>query len=204
LCIELYEIVVSFLSYRYFPHLFNTVENQEAVLDHLPDKELYMCDGMSVDGRAAFDTWYEEHQQDSFNFREEIVKYCISDVDILMESCLKFRALFKEISATPENPEGLDPLVEATTIASACSILIRSNYLEEKTIGIIPQKGYSNHNMQSCKAKRWLSWIAHSRKIDIAHSRNGSEKIIDGYRLDGYRVAEDGQEYCYEFNGCFW
>lgn len=163
-----------------------------------------MSESMSVEGKAKFDEWYEEHKDDHFNFREEIVKYCISDTDILLESCLKFRDIFKKISATPDNPEGLDPLAEATTIASACSILIRTNFLQEKTIGIIPQKGYSNHNLQSSKAKRWLSYIAHSRKIHIQHSRNGSEKVVGPYKLDGYREDDEGQEYCYKFNGCFW
>lgn len=103
---------------------------------------------MSVKGKAQFDIWYAEHSGDPFDFKHEIVKYCISDTDILLESCLKFRAIFKEISSTPENPGGIDPLTSATTIASACSLLIRTNFLQENTIGIIPMKG-NNHLFSS-------------------------------------------------------
>ena len=33
----------------FFPHLYNMVENQEIILDHLPDQSYYDPDGMSKD-----------------------------------------------------------------------------------------------------------------------------------------------------------
>lgn len=137
---------------------------------------------MSVDGKAAFDEWYEEHRNDPFNFQDELLRYCISDVDILLEGCLKFRAMFKEISVSDEWPEGIDPFASAITIASACNMLIRTHFLKPNTIGCIPTHGYSSKEPQSAQAKRWLTWIAHSKNLQIQHSRNGVEKKIGPYK----------------------
>ena len=43
----------------YFPHLFNTPDNQEYV-GPLPDMKYYMPETMSVSGRKAFETWHSE------------------------------------------------------------------------------------------------------------------------------------------------
>ncbi|KAG5869688.1 hypothetical protein JTB14_025715 [Gonioctena quinquepunctata] len=65
----------------------------------------------------------------------EIEEYCISDVDILTEFCLKFGELL--ISET-----NVCPFMEATTITSACNKEPRRNFLNPNTIGIIPKRGY--------------------------------------------------------------
>lgn len=36
------------------------------------------------------------------------------------------------------------------------------------------------------------------------HSRNGGEKQIGPYKVDGYRETETGDRTVYEFHGCFW
>jgi hypothetical protein len=42
------------LAKGYFPHLFNTTENQTLVLEHLPDVHFYHHDGMKPDKRKGF------------------------------------------------------------------------------------------------------------------------------------------------------
>ena len=40
----------------------------------------------------------QEKGEYKFNFQEELVAHCRSDVDILMQGCSEFRRLFKEIT----------------------------------------------------------------------------------------------------------
>ena len=50
-------------------------------------------------------------------------------------------------------------------------------------------------------AIKWLSYEMESEDIYIQHVRNGGEKRVGKYLLDGYC-----EEYhaAYEFQGCFW
>ena len=54
---------------------------------------------------------------------------------------------------------------------------------------------------------QWLKFISWKNNIFIQHAKNGGEKKLGNYRLDGYsevnfngRLIKTG----YEFNGCFW
>ena len=46
----------------YFPHFFNTKENQNAVLPCLPDVQYYDPDSMSKEKRTEFLKWYEYNE----------------------------------------------------------------------------------------------------------------------------------------------
>ena len=46
-----------------------------------------------------------------------------------------------------------DPFAASITIASAVNIVFRRNYLQPKTIAIIPAQGYRKHDMQSAAAQ---------------------------------------------------
>jgi hypothetical protein len=47
---------------------------------------------------------------------------------------------------------GIDPLVDACTIASACNRVFRTNFLEKDTIGLVPPGGYRRSQRQSVVA----------------------------------------------------
>lgn len=68
--------------------------------------------------------------------------YCTSDVTILRQSDMKFRDNFMKLT-------GIDPLVEALTIASACNLEFRKNHLKPYTIGLIPPGGYFRRERHS-------------------------------------------------------
>lgn len=63
------------LAKGFFPHHFNTFENQ-AYVGPLPDIKYYTPEMMSSSVRACFMEWYEEHKNDVFDFQNEILKYC--------------------------------------------------------------------------------------------------------------------------------
>ena len=120
----------------YFPHFFNRKENQNYVSPR-PSVENYDPDGMSSKERQEFPRWYEELKNNDFTFyfQEDIVEYCPSDVDILRRCCLRFKQLMEETC-------NLDPLKYCCiTIASACDLVFRKEFLEEESIGRIPSQG---------------------------------------------------------------
>jgi len=187
----------------YFPHLFNTKGNQSVTLPHLPDIAYYNPDGMKVDKKDLFLKWYEEHRRDVFEFQKELLSYCRSDVDILRKGCLAFRQMFMTVTSKDENP-GIDPFENCITIASACNLVFRRNYLDHESIGIIPSDGYHLQQKQSMKALKWLQYLTKRKDINIIHARNGGEKQIGPFRVDGYHEVADGEKIVYEFHGCFW
>ena len=87
---------LSELAKGYFPHHFNIEANQNYE-GPLPDASYYSSDSMSPGDRTEFYAWHNELKDSNyiFNFQEEILKYCRSDVDILQRCCLEFRELFR-------------------------------------------------------------------------------------------------------------
>lgn len=111
----------------YYPHFFNSPENNE-YKGRLPEKKYYGYDQMIVKSREKFDQWYDSLPSDYvFDNKKELVEYCRMDVEILRKACEIFRHNFWH-----EN--GIEPFIDACTIAGACNRVFRSNYLKEDTI----------------------------------------------------------------------
>jgi hypothetical protein len=135
----------------YFPHYFNTTGNENYVGD-IPDVGFYGADLMKPREREAFLNWHREQRSAGyiFDMRHEILEYCREDVNILRQSCLKFRDCFLKTN-------NVDPFLECITIASACNLVFRRNFLKPETIGIVPQNGYRLSDKQSTIASRGCS-----------------------------------------------
>ena len=178
----------------YFPHLFNKKENQNYV-GPIPCEPYYIPNGMSPKNREAFQKWHKEQRRNNyvFDFAKEITEYCASDVDILRRSCMEFRELFR-------NSTGIDPFEKCLTIASACQLVYRTNFLKENTIAIFNSDRHLKMK-QSNMALKWLSFVSEKEGICIEHVRNGGEKRVGRYSLDGYHQESNT---AYEFQGCLW
>ena len=174
----------------FFPHLFNIPANQN-YKGPIPDKMYYDPDGMMDDKRTEFLEWY--NQQDHFDFQQDILAYCISDVDILQRCCGKFKELFIE------NTHGMNPFESSITIASACNRVYRTMFLEEDQIAIIPSHGYFPGN-NSAIATCWMDYESKQKGFHIQHARNGGEVRVEGRLVDGLY----GEKHVYQFHGCFW
>ena len=178
----------------YFPHRFNKEENQNYV-GPIPCQNDYGVNFMKPGEREAFIAWHDEQVANNYryDFREEIIKYCRSDVDILRKCCLLYREMFR-------NETGIDPFNKALTIASYCQEVYRTNFLKKDTIAV-----FNNDRQQKIKqsnvAVKWISYISEKEDLYIQHVRNGGEKRFNNYSLDGY--CEETQT-AYEFQGCFW
>ena len=178
----------------YFPHMFNKEENQNYI-GPIPCRDDYGVNFMKPGEREAFMAWHDEQVANNYryDFREEIIKYCRSDVDILRKCCLLYREMFRKET-------DIDPFNKALTIASYCQEVYRTNFLKKDTIAIF------NHDRQlkikqSNVAVKWLSYISEKEDLCIQHVRNGGEKRFMDYSLDGY--CEETHT-AYEFQGCFW
>ena len=180
----------------YFPHFFNTPENQ-SYIGKFPDAHYYGDDLMSEKEREKFILWHS-NQSGTFNLQEDLLAYCRSDVDILARSCLAFRSIFMDITKKNIDDVGVDPFSQCITLASACHYVFRRNFMHEKSIGLIPPLGYSTEST-SYKAIIWLKYVSFKNKIIIQHARNGGEKKIDSYKIDGWDPINAT---VYEFNGC--
>ena len=178
----------------YFPHLFNKDENQNYV-GPIPCQDDYGVNFMKPSEREAFMAWHQEQVENNyvFDFRKEIIKYCRSDVDILAKCCLMYREMFREET-------GIDPFDKALTIASYCHQVYRTNFLEKDTIAIFSHARQLK-TKQSVEAIKWLSYISEKEDIHIQHVRNGGEKRVGIYSLDGY--CEETHT-AYEYQGCYW
>ena len=187
----------------YFPHLFNRKENQSVVLNHLPDVHYYNPDAMKLKDRKAFFMWYETNYRQRFDFQRELLSYCRSDVDILRRACLTFRQLFLEMTSG-DGHGGIDPFQKCITIASACNLVFRTKFLRPDTIGIIPAQGYRQEEKHSIKAMQWIKYLSTTEGVHIQHARNGGEKEIEPFTVNGYYENENEQKYVLEFNGKFW
>ncbi|KAG5868584.1 hypothetical protein JTB14_011268 [Gonioctena quinquepunctata] len=161
----------------YSSHLFNT-KNYKNYLGSLPRVEYYSPDTMKKDERKTFLKWYEKHKNEEFVMQRELVEYCIADVDILTKACLKFR----DQLLTTTN---VCPFIEATTIASACNKVLRRNFLNSNSIGVIPKNGYRHSDKQGKIALQWLIWEEHRRNIVINHAARGKATVLQEFKVDG-------------------
>ena len=185
----------------YFPHFFNKDENQEYV-GPIPCQDDYGVNYMKPEAREKFMTWYQEQVDNNyvFDFQKEILKYCRSDVDILAQCCKLYREWFRKATDTGNDETGIDPFDSSTTIAGYCMQVYRTKFLQKDTIALLSQHQQLKRK-QSHEALQWLSYTAEKEEIRMQHARNGGEKRVGRYSLDGY--CEETHT-AYEYQGCYW
>ena len=185
----------------YFPHYFNKDENQEYV-GPIPCQDDYRANYMKPEAREKFLTWHQEQVENNyvFDFQHEILKYCRSDVHIMTQCCKLCREMFMQVTDTTNDETGLDPFDSAITIAAYCMQVYRTKFLKKDTIALLPQHQELKRK-QSHEALQWLLYTAEKEGIRIQHHRNGGEKRVGRYSLDGY--CEETHT-AYEYQGCYW
>ena len=153
----------------WFPHFFNTRENQE-YLGPYPDPKYYGCNFMGNEEREECLAWLKSQENCVFDFKKEMLDYCRSDVDILRQACLKFRELL--MSATgdcvmdqggkPQWTGAVDPF-DSVTIASVCMNVYRTKFLEEEWRVKLAEDTnwltakYKDGRMKVLRGDRWVS-----------------------------------------------
>ena len=141
----------------YFPHLYNTEENNmlecRKCLTHFPNPSFYDIDNMHKEARDKFLQWYKIHREDPFDMDSQLLEYCHSDVDILLNACWKFRKLFMDFTG-PRHP--IDPF-DYITIASLCMGTFHANFLPKEWVVLYKKDAQDKciHRIWDCKC----SWV---------------------------------------------
>ena len=191
----------------YFPHAFNTPQNQGYV-GSIPPKSFYDPDGMKPKDKKSFEDWYDE-QRGEFDPQKELIEYCHSDVALLKAGCEAFVTQFMQEA-------DFNPFERCATIASACNLYWRRSIEEgddASRIAVRPLRGWQGAQVNHSRAA--LEWLAfHESQLPcegfeerIRHARNGGEKSV---KTSKGREFVDGLDKTtapytvYEFLGCLW
>jgi len=183
----------------YFPFLANHPDYFDYV-GPLLDRELYCVSSMKKGALSEFNSWYDDQVNKGavFDFRQDFVAYCISDVTILRQACHAFRQLFESVA-------GFDPMIHCITLSSACMAAYRRNFLPEGKIGIVPPGGYHGRGRQSAIALQWLDYESHKLGKKIKTIYTEREVSVLGRRVDGYmelsRADGSVEKRIYQFHG---
>ena len=166
----------------YFPHGFNTMENQNYI-GSIPDISYYHPEYTKIiNHKGKLD--YSEHQKlvdwhteqvkanVVFNMKEELLKYCIDDCKVLLKAVLIFRNIIIDKSIktiTQENGNiedvklDIDPFREAITIPSLACKINRNHFLPKNTI-----EAYTDSKKHQSKiASHWLYHVMSSENIEL-------------------------------------
>jgi len=189
----------------YFPHLYNTAANIDVdPLPHLPAKDAYGYRSMKLEDRPAFNSWYEEHKGTEFNLKLELPAYGMTDVNLMAEGLIKYRALIMDKCK-------FDCLASCSTLASSCMRHYRMNILKPKTIGINGELSYERHDRQSSIGIKMLHWLQHCHpEIEVQHYAsltgekrltlpNGKNVQLDGFVAGGWDKTSN--DLAIEING---
>ena len=110
----------------YFLHHFNRPENQNYI-GPIPHERDFGVNNMMPEDYDDFKKWYDEQKGlTDWNFKEEMIRYCRADVELLSKTVLKFRKMFKDNLDT-------DPFRYAT-LASLCMNIYINKFIPKKTI----------------------------------------------------------------------
>ena len=140
----------------FFPHLFNTPDQQQYV-GRTPNLEFYDPDGMVAKKREELTRWHSDQvrRNVSFHFRREMIDYCKSDVALLKAGCEAFQREF-------QSQAGINPMEKCMIIASACNLYWRKHHPPPNTIAVEPVSCWQGpHFNHSLKALQWLYYQEH-------------------------------------------
>jgi len=157
-------------------------------------KPSFTGQNLSVDERAQFLERHQEQTGKVFCNKDEMLAYCMDDVNVLRRARCAFRKLFSKLVK-------MDPFREAITISSICNKVFWTMFLKSDTVGIILRAGYHMWYRQSIEGLQWLAYIG--QNINIIHTDNGKEIHFTGVsnvKVDGY--CQDTNE-VFEYLGCF-
>lgn len=189
-----------------FPHEFNVKENY-LYEGQLPAPEYFGVRFMSPSRYEKFMEWRKEEDaairkglKPLWNFQEQILEYCMRDVDVLRRSWLSFQESMFEIT-------GLIPGIMNMSAASFTNLVWKTTLESSYEIGVIPRNNYFYQDQQSAVAFEWLSWLDafyFSYELVFAGKCQQGEKrvVLDKkYKVDGYHPPT---KRVFEFAGCFY
>ena len=144
----------------YFPHLYKTPEHEQdfdKVFCNLPDIHFYDANNMRDCARAKLMEWYQKNKNKSFDFHTELLSYCRSDVNVLLNTCWNIQSLEMHVMGltNPINP------VNYTTIASVCMDIFCSKFLTEECRVLLHADAKTSCQHEWLCSYKWCKAIKH-------------------------------------------
>jgi hypothetical protein len=178
----------------YFPHHFNTPENQNYV-GKIPSEDYYGVKNMTPSDYKKFKEWYETVKDISdWNFSDEFIKYCEADVDLLAQSVLKFRKIFKTML-------DVDPF-RYVTLPSLCMDIFKNKFMVEKSI-----VSNSSNKPVSQVCKEWLLYLDNKDIMPEVPIKFNNKQPCELYKQVEHTFTVDGfdkkNKTVWEFQGCY-
>jgi hypothetical protein len=120
----------------FFPHKFNNPDHQNYV-GPIPKEEYYEPEAMKADRRKVFELWYAEESRVcvQWNFQEQLLAYCKSDVLVLARGLEKYNELMRELN------HEISPLTNVT-LASYALTVFRNLHLPPNCIVVLNEEEY--------------------------------------------------------------
>ena len=165
---------------RYFPHLYSMKDNNmlesSKHLTHLPDPSYYDFNNMHKEAKEKLLQWYKIHEEEPFDMDRQLLQYCCSDVDTLLNACWRFKKLFMGIMG-PLHP--INPF-DYITIASLCMGTFHAKFLFEEWLVLFKNaRNNCMHRIWECKC----SWVKarklHGDEPIEVYMGNGSWAEVD-------------------------
>ena len=166
----------------------------------LENLHYYEPQHMNEDKKKECEDWHAEKvlKREVWNFQQEMLSYCESDVKLLKEGYLKF-------AEDTQRDAGFNPFTQCITIASTCHYFWRNYQKEPKTTAVESPHGWGR--LKTNQSKIAMEWLYYEDTklggYKIKHTRNGGEQVIQVKRgrvkVDGYNAST---KTIYEFHGC--
>ncbi len=181
----------------FFPHGYAWADRLYKKRKMLPKLAHYWPGKYKPAERTALIDWYNNERDKPFDFKDSAKVYGKQDVRILAKACLAFRNEIMGITG------GVDPWLNAFTLANLCGKIYRGLMMQPKSIAIVPANGYGGRRKAfSLMALKYLHWVSKKRGIQIktASDFGGEATIVGVGDVDGY--CEETRE-VWEVAGCF-
>lgn len=142
----------------HFPYRFLTPARMGYV-GLMPSMDWFDFGKLRAKERAEAEAWYREHCNDTINLMDMCVEYCVDDVRVLREGCLRYDALMRELSNDEIQP------FRYTTLAGVCMQYYRRFHLPENTIAILPVD-------DACCENEWFHWLTKTMEPELQRFEN--------------------------------
>lgn len=181
------------LSKGYFPHLFNKAENY-SYSGQIPDKK-YFDIAFTVSDQKAYDefhTWYDSQIDKVWDFKTELEKYCINDVECLAEIVKMHHTLCMEVLLDYDSDIAISPWHSTTAAGYVHNLFLR---LQTKKLNI--NKETTVEQIQQLAKDNWAVLTLDEYKFARKALRGGRTEIRKFYYNGPIKDLDIQSEYPY-------
>lgn len=156
-----------------------------AVLDGLPDKQMFDYQNMNKQRQRDFDQWYEANKNHKFHVFQELVSYCENDVILLSKCYQAFKDMYMNQVCE------VNPFFSSLTLANLCFTTFLRSFYEPDETGNYPlivmgddDENLDRKRQHSILSAKYLGYLC-SLGEQIKHGANSKHELTVGWPVDG-------------------